>query len=73
MRQETVDGAWEVVGGDCREIFEAVGFGNATGRRVVGTGDVAVAGGGIIEGGGGVGDWSPGNVEEGDGEGAAER
>ena len=73
MRQETVDGAWEVVGGDCREIFEAVGFGNATGRRVVGTGDVAVAGGRIIEAGEVFKNASAGIVEEDDAEVAAQR
>ena len=73
MRQETADGAWEVVGGDSREIFEAVGLGDATGRRVVGAGDVAVAGGGIIEAREVLEDASAGIVEEDDAEVAAQR
>ena len=73
MRQETADGAWEVVGGDSREIFEAVGLGDATGRRVVGADDVAVAGGGIIEAGEVLEDASAGIVEEDDAEVAAQR
>lgn len=73
MRQETADGAWEVVGEACREIFEVVGLGDATGRRVVGTGDVVVAGGGIIEPREVLEDASAGIVEEDDAEVAAQR
>ena len=50
-----------------------MGFGNATGRRVVGTGDVAVAGGRIIEAGEVFENASAGIVEEDDAEVAAQR